>query len=82
MFANPLDHRSPLPVEEALDFDTSLAPPPEEPDAGAQMQPGNAPAKYSPIFKMGLFFSVPSFSLVPTIANLTQSRAIADGPRP
>jgi len=64
MFAPVLDHRYPLPVEEALDFGTSPAPPPEEPDTGAQVREENAPVKYSPIFKMGLFFSVPCLSPV------------------
>jgi hypothetical protein len=62
MFAPVLDDRSPLPVEEALVSGTSQASPaplPEAPDAGAQVRDENAQAKYSPIFKMGLFFSVP-----------------------
>ena len=74
-------YRYPLPVEETLDFGTSSAPPPEKPDAGAQVREENVPAKYSPIFKMGLFFSVPCLSpelLLPISYDLV---LIADGPR-
>jgi len=58
MFAPVLDrrYRYPLPVEEALDSGTPPPPPPEEPNAGAQVREENVPVKYSPIFKMGLFF--------------------------
>jgi len=57
MFAPALDSRFPLPVEETVDFGASPASPPKEPNAVPQARNENAPAKYSTIFKMGLFFS-------------------------
>ena len=79
MFAPALDPRIPLPVEETVDFGASPASPPKEPDALPQARQENAPAKYSTIVKMGLFFSVPSLSpQCYTVANLTRSRTTAD----
>jgi hypothetical protein len=82
MFAPVLDYRYryPLPVEETRDSGTSPAPPLEEPDTGAQVQGKNVPAKYSPTFKMGLFFSVPCLSLVLLFNNLTRSRTYSRWP--
>lgn len=57
MFAPVLDSRLPLPAEETVDFGASPASPPKEPDALPQAREENAPAKYSTIVKMGLFFS-------------------------
>jgi hypothetical protein len=55
MFAPALDYQSPLPVKMAVDLGSA---PPEEPNAGAEVQTQNPPAKYSTIVRMGLFFSV------------------------
>jgi hypothetical protein len=76
-------YRYPFPVEESLDFGTSPAPPPKELDAGAgaQVREENVPAKYSPIFKMGLFFSVPCLSPVLLLPTLHDLVLLADGPR-
>ena len=79
MFAPVLDSRLPLPAEEAVDFGASPASPLKEPDALPQAREENAPAKYSTIVKMGLFFSVPSISpQCYAVANLTRPHTTAD----
>ena len=82
MFAPILDSRFPLPLEETVNFGESQASPTKEPEAVPQAREENAPAKYSTIVKLGLFFSVPSrlSQVCYTVAHLTRSRATADDP--
>jgi len=69
---------SPPPVEEPVEV--GVAPPLDEPEAAAQEPREKAPAKYSTLFKMGLFFSV-SYSLVPVfLPNPTRSQPAAGDP--
>jgi len=58
---------SPPLVEEPVEV--GVAPPLDEPEAAAQEPREKAPAKYSTLFKMGLFFSV-SYSLVPCFSPI------------
>ena len=63
MFASTRDSRSPV----ELDFGAA---PPDMPEAEVKVVPKTSepePAKYSPIFKLGLLFSVPPSPVSPQL---------------
>ena len=76
MFAPALDSQFPLPVEETVDFGASPASPHKDPDAIPQAREENAPAKYSTIVKLGLFFSVTSHLSPATLSPISHSLAL------